>query len=352
MKLALFTTLILLFSTSIFAQKGEYNYAYYISTLGYDETSIKGRKIDQDVKEILLTIEYKKKTKKFKRTYQNGLLTSNVNITDPENPIYIHEIAYNEDDQIIKRTYYRKGQLVSNLVLERNEIGKIESLTTTNHKNKIMAYNTWEYGVDSECLIESVSYKKGGQQANLVWKYSYYSPCQKSRSTLYNSKGKVIKEWSFDCKEEGGILEKKKNETQVCAWDETNGDYLLKVKQDFDEKGRIIKRVTKLSRTDSTVLAFMIYNGDDELTYEQTYHPELHKPLKSTSYRKGKVTWETINTYDGDKLISHVATSKGKVYSNEKTFYNEEGRVERKEVYDKKGEISRTISYSYVLTDQ
>jgi len=322
-------------------------YNFKTSTINYHPFNFHP---NEGVKNILFTIttgNKKKEQKQYKKYYNTqGFPTAYYRIVEGAEEIWC-ETDYNENGMITRQAHYKKGELSYESVKTWNNVGKILSSKSTNKKGKINHYATWEYDVESECLLENVTYKKGGQQVNQTIKYEYYSPCQRSRSTLYNKKGKVVSEWTYDCKEEGEKLEKKKNETQICTWEETAGDYLLKVRQSFDEKGNTRKTVSKLNRSDSSLVEMSIFNKEDELVYHSTYKNGYKYPLKQTSYTKGNVYAETIRSYEGEKTIYEIRMVKGKLAWKREYSYAENGDLKKVVVYGKKGKHIRTIELEY-----
>ncbi len=305
------------FSYSLYSQNAsEYNFSYSFEILAVDYIPIRYFP-KKHVKEIHYeVIETKKKNNAeyIKYFNENGKTTGFKDLSDSANPYTLFSATYNEGLKPTKIVgYNKKGEIRNTTTYEWNSALKPTLFKTVDGKGKMLTLNTWEYSEDSDCLTESIAYKKGGQQANRIWKYSYYSPCQKSKSTLYKGNGKVVKEWTFDCKEEGEIIEKK--EVKVCHWEESDGDYLIQVNENFDGKGRGLKTVRKYDGKDTSIVEIASYNENGNLLSKTTYDHNFERPLIWETYRKGEVYVKRASQYDNKNLISRAYIFKGKDFS-------------------------------------
>jgi len=183
--------------------------------------------------------------------------------------------------------------------------------------------NTRKYNSDTS-LTESILYRKKDKLSQR-WVYEYYSKGKRSKTTLYNKKGEVKGVWSYDCKDEGEELIKKKNETQICKWDESTKDHLIKVSQEFNEKGEIRKSVQKYT-LDTLILEYAMYNENGTLLSKNTYDKNVKKPLSIIRYKKGKIISESNSKYEDDKLIYFEHFFKNKQFST-LTYKFEDGKL-------------------------
>lgn len=262
--------------------------------------------------------------------------------------IPVYKAKYNAAGKITDFIRYtKKGEIKSTQTKKWNDKGHITSLETTNKKGKIINKILWEYDVETECLLEAVQFKKGGQQANTTLKYEYYSPCQKSRTTQYNKHGKVKREWTYDCKEEGELLEKRKNETQICTWEETTDGFLLKVYQSFDDRGRLRKTVSKYNASDSSIVAVTTYNDSETILNQTTYQNGMAYPLVFISYHNGQERYRQVHEYENKQKISSTSYYKEKKFVQTTYSYYDNDLLKEINSYDKKGELVRRTALQY-----
>ncbi len=259
------------------------------------------------------------------------------------------EAQYNAKGNVtLYRRYSEKG-------IQREKINayddqlRITETVIKNGKGKISQRSTWVYGT-GQCATASTLYKKGGQKINKIWNYYHYKDCDPSKTTITNSKGKIIKTWTYDCKKEGEQLTKKKDETQVCKWEESDGKYLTRVFQNFDEKGRVTKTVQKYTIADTLILSLITYNGEDKIQYKITYDQSFDRQTSYVSYDKtGKEKYRNESLFSNHKMQSRVILSKGKKISETFYSYNDKGWLVKIESFDKKDKKTRREDYEYVL---
>jgi hypothetical protein len=263
---------------------------------------------------------------------------------DPEKgQVPLYDFEY-EEGMLTQAKSYRKGKANITIKKTLNDYGRVLESTRINKRGKVVVRNTWEYNTDS-CLVASTRYKRNGK-VKRKWAYEYYDKHNKSRSKLYNGKGKLLNVWTYDCKQEGEKLSKKEDTTQICKWDETSLDYLFRVYQTFNEKGKIRKYVRKYTREDTAIVESTTYDENDNMLYHSTYDKSYKKPLLSEGYRKGKLRYCYKYEYDNDKIISYTYTKKGKLRSKYENKYEGDRVVEQKR-FNKKGELSLTVKLKY-----
>ncbi|MFA7274604.1 MAG: hypothetical protein WC044_12095 [Crocinitomicaceae bacterium] len=337
---------VFMFSLSAAAQDQEYNYNFDMSMF-----TLRDIEVPKDLEGIVKSV--KVNTKKKKSAYSS-------------------ESKFDEKGRVIERTYQGKHPSQTKAAYNENGSTKFYSYTRDNKlqhekintfdkenrliesimkdkKGQISQKNTWTFA-EGNCPVSSQRFVKNGEKLKRSWEYSYYSACDKSKTVLKNAKGKVIKTWSYDCKKEGEQLIKKKDETQVCRWDESDGKFLTKVEQGFDEKGRIRKTVSKYNLLDTTIVEYARYDKNDRLLSKSTY---LGSYKKQTSYesfnKKGKRKFGQFFEYKGETKVKEVYYTNQRISRTTNYEINEKGLITRKESLDKKGKITSTSIYEYVM---
>ena len=255
-------------------------------------------------------------------------------------------VEYNVNGKVVNRKNYKNGELKSENKISRDKQDRQISYSSFK-RNKLKTKSNWEYRKNEKCLDNSVLYKNDGATLKKKWTYEYYGECEKKQSTLTNSKGKVLKKWTYECKKEGQELIKKKDENQICAWEETDDAHLIKVQQTFDEKGKVIKMVSKYRSADTSLASYKRYNSNNELIYESGHNPDIKKQLYYKSYRKGKLKYQTIYKYDSENLISYAWYRNGKIRNNTKYEYNKHNLLVAMKSFRNEEKVSRITSISY-----
>jgi hypothetical protein len=145
-------------------------------------------------------------------------------------------------------------------------------------------------------------------------------------------------------------LIKKKDETQICLWDENDGKYLIKVVQDFDEKGHVRKTVSKYNIADTTIVEYARYDKNDRLLSKSTYLGSYKKQISYESFnKKGTRKYGQFFEYKGETKVKEVYYTKQKIRRITSCETNEKGLVTRKESRDNRGKITSTSMYEYVM---
>lgn len=331
--------LLLICSNCIYAQS-EYNYNNeyfhnYYNNLVYNIPPVKDKTV-----EIKMMKVRNGKTNLFTKQYDSeGKLLSYYNLKDGVSiPVELN--TYEVNGKLISQKRYREGKLKYELAYQRDEQGRKTSYEKLKKNGKLKTASSWVYqSADKSCFQSSTLYKKDGETIKKLWNYDYYSACEKKQSTLSNGKGKVLKIWSYDCKHEGEELTRKKNESQICKWEETDGKYLIKVTQSFDEKGRVYKSISTYTIADSVLVNYKKYNAKNELSYETNYVPETKAILNSISYKKGKEKYKTSYTYKGEQLINYASLKKGKKIYSIEYLYNADEMLVGYKAYSKDDEL-------------
>lgn len=305
----------------------------------------------EKVEHIEFTVLKNGKEKKYLKEYDSSgrakslyKLLPNKSGTETRIPI-ITVNDFQQGDQLIRQTsYFKRGKLKKSLIKRYNKDGKKLESTKTNARGKIKHRDIWSYN-EQGCLQQSVRYKRNGK-VHRKWAYEYYEDCEKAKTTLSKGNGKIINVWNYDCDDEGKQLVKKKDETQICQWDEQNQDFLIKVKQYFDEKGRVRKEVSKYRRADTAIVERKIFDGEDEIDALYAYDPNIKRLTEIIRYKKGEKHYELKYEYDGKKLLLRQKKIKGQIKSKYEYDYQNSLLTERKE-YDKNNEVKRLVKLNY-----
>jgi len=311
----------------------------------------------EKVEAINFTVINKRgKESKYKRTYNSeGRIKSLLKIDKhgEEVPLFIH--TYEDDGNKLISKRYKRGKLKSTLVRKYQKFDnqnieghtKMIEAIKTKANGKIKYKDIWNYN-ENGCIQSSFRYKRKGK-VHRKWVYEYYDlqECKRSKTKLMKGNGKIVTVWNHDCKEEGEQLEPKKDETRVCKYEETTPDYLIKVREEFDEKGRVVKSIYKYRRSDTAIVEHKRLDGNDNLRSFATYDPDINRLLTFTTFnKKGEKRYESIYSYQDGQVASKVKKHKGKL--REKVTYEYESSllVERKE-YNKKDEVKGIVKLSY-----
>ncbi|WP_157454318.1 hypothetical protein [Crocinitomix catalasitica] len=325
----------------------EYNFAQYMSTIPFDYMPVKHKIVKPSEKISYEVFKPKKGTaKKYVKIFDADGNMINFSGFNEKNKVISEVKTDYENGQLKNYTSYKKGKLQTTIHYQWNDAGDLIFFETLNKKNKITTKNTWTYNQDG-CVAQSKTFKKGGEKLHRQWDYEYFSECTKSKSTLLNGKGKILKEWTFDCKDEGEVLEKKKNTNQICKWEEVDKDYLIYVQETFDEKGKIIKFISKVNRADSSLVEYKKFDSKNQLLYHATYLNDREKPIFSKSYHKGKVLSNNEYKYENNQVVYHKSSYKKRYTYTTKYAYNEDGNVTALERFNKKDELIKSTTITY-----
>ncbi len=303
---------------------------------------------------------------------------------DIRRPANIKEIIYNYNPvkgkvKVIKEEFDTNGNLVGVYVLDKNKelipsikasftyTNKMESFTSFTSKGKIrshieMKYSVekiaseivkdkngtirkkyiWEYDSTGKLTMNAIY--KGHKELKIKYKYLYeYNPDgQRVRTTLYDSKDKVKYIWSYDSHEEGVKLTKVKDMTQVCQWSVERDSFLIKVTQNFDEKGDVRKYIEKFNKKDTSLLERKTYNSKDEMIYLTTYNQFGHL-TSFKRYGRGKMKSGYEKYYEDKKLVKYVSIKRKS--TTQKLFqYDGENNLSTIIRIDKRGKTTSTTT--------
>ena len=346
--------LLLVFIITTYSSNAQGSYNYYFD---WEIRNLNENQISDNLKGVVREVKATYISKKPKRTFQinktinaDGLVTNVKRVNNEGDVVSNIEADYNAKGNVTK--YLNTGKNGKVRVQKFNTHDDQFRLTETkqlNKKGQIDRRNTWTFG-EGKCANSSETYAKGGEKIKRHWNYEFYKECDPSKTTLTNAKGKILKTWTYDCKKEGEQLTKKKDETQVCKWEESDGKYLIKIYQNFDEKGKIRKQAQKYSLDDTLILESYSYDENDKIEYKIEYAKSFGRQKSYISYnKKGEERMHREQLYLNSVIQSSVSLYKGK--KSRETFYtyNEKGWLTKVESFGKKDEKISSSKYEYVL---
>lgn len=261
---------------------------------------------------------------------------------------YTYKWEYQENNLLKKRMKYnKKGKLVSTLSFFWNTSDKITEKIGQNKKGDTTFRNTWTY-TEANKIKENTDFKGKGNKIRKQWKYIYDDKDQLLQTQLFSRKGKVKHIWSYDCHEEGALLDKQKNKTQICQWSEDKGKYLIKTYQSFDEDGKINKSVYTYTKEDTVRVEYKRYNSKSELVNHTLYN-ENGFISDQKYFKKGKVVNQHVYTYAGKKYETLKYYTKGRFQMEYKYSYDDKGNLHLIKYYDKKNILKSTTTNTYVM---
>ncbi len=349
-KIRLLLTVVAVFVFTGIKAQSEY-YDYFDVNTYWINTDPVYKQQNKEIKQIQVVYKRAKKNKthtQISHYNENGKLIelSEINKKGIEVPRIKETYDQYGNEASLER--FKKGKLRSTTVFTRQPTGEILSFEKRNKKGILIDKGAWRFNADNN-LIETVQYKKHGTKIRRRWVYEYYAKNKRSKSTLYKGNGKVKNIWTYDCKEEGEKLTAKKNETQVCHWQQSSADYLTYVFQTFDEKGRIVKYITKFTAKDTLPVEHLEYDKNDKLRFKRTFDKSFQKPLSHCFYKRDKLNYEAKYAYKDSLQTSYESFSKGVMLSKHEFTYNEKNLLDTQKWYGKKNKLqtTKTLTYTY-----
>ena len=299
----------------------------------------------EHVNEINFTVQKKNgKFENYQKTFNpDGKLLTLSTYDKNDNKIPVVEYKYDANNWVTSSKSYKKGKLKKQVFITRLNKRKPLEIIKKDAKNQIIYKKKWEYDSD-QCVTRSEQYKKQNKLYR-VWEYDYFSPCDKSKSTLKNGKSKVLHTWNYDCKKEGEKTVQK-NELQVCKYEETSKEYLTKVKEKTNSKGEVFRTIQKFTIKDTLLLESKSLDAEGRLTHLTTFDKDVTKPLVSKNYRKGKLRYGYEYTYVDGNVTSKKLYFKGEIRYTYTYQYKDNKMVEQKQL-DEKKKVIRKVSLSY-----
>ena len=229
----------------------------------------------------------------------------------------------------VKRLNY-KGELDYKKTYELDADGNITSKKHFNSSSSTPYMHVQNQFKDSLITNRSVFYK-GSSTPSYRWEYDYHED-GKASTTQFFRKDKLKYTWNYDCKTEGQ-LDKTKDTSTVCTWDEldVNGN-LIKYTQTTDEKGKIEKVKRVFDKNDpEKMLSYESWDMDGNPKLKQTWSKDRSI---YENYRKGRLFMVATTHKDPasgrtlswtKKYVKHP-----KWNASEESIYNEKGEMIKK----------------------
>ena len=330
------------------AQKNsEYNYiSFSYNKKNTDDkpfvNSMKGKTV---LYEVINT--KKNKREKFQKTFnERGYLSEFYQLqNDEKTPLQLS--TFNDSGLIVNNKVYNKNGLKEEVVINRMNYKAINELIKLK-KGKEKSRKVFHYRAsEPDCDSVSYWYKKG--KLKRKWIHEYYDKCERKKTLLQNSDGKTLKEWSYDCKSEGELVEHKKNVTQVCKWEEVDDKYIMYIRQSIKDNGKTVKGVFKHRRSDTAIVSITYYDSKNRKESYTLYDPDIkYRRIKSEFYKNnGEVSWSEEFTYESNVLKSSVEKS-GRWFNKVDYQYDSLGLLKKLTFHIKKeGNIYRETILSY-----
>lgn len=285
------------------------------------------------------------KTSSFKNTYDDSGLVLTSNMLIDGNFQLTMKNEYNTDGKLVFQELYKKnGKLQSTTKIKRNDDNEYLEYTFLKGNDNLQYVKTWTYNEEGK-IKESKHFKGKNKKLKKKWVYEYYEDGQRKTSRLFNGKGKLKQVWTYECKEEGEELSPKKDVKQICKYEESDGNFLLKVTESLNEKGKRYKSVHKYNSADTSLVKAKYYNDKNELYSMGTYDGSVRKPLSFISYRNEEALYKWIYKYENDRLVYRSTTFKNKTTKTEYEYID--NNLIALKSYNKNGELAKTTTYKY-----
>lgn len=337
--------------SGLVAQKSEYNfYADWHGSMSYDwEIQYNNEQgIEKFAQVTIERIDEKGKvSKQIRKHTEDGNLLSSVRFAkDGQEIKYQTTNEFDAKGNLLNSRHEKKGDILRTYEFTYNDDNKKTSMVKKKKGTKQEFKHTWEYKGEGDCLSQSEYFKK--DRLHRVWKYEYYYADEKSKSQIFNGKGKLLKTWSYDCKPEGEELKVEKNENLVCQLKETEDGLMTRVRETFDSKGNTYKYISKfrVTDTDTILVSTQSFRGG-KLRSESEFLEGYKFSVKNVQYKKnGKEYYRGLCTVKDGKVVGRESYWKGKFYESSEFIYKNDVISEIKR-FNKKKELSSHSKYYF-----
>ena len=320
MKTLVFMFAFILFQNNLHSFTNKYNYflEWELNELSQPDISMKSG----GVKKISLSKITKRaskliQTKEFNR---EGYLIGGEYFDNKGNIVSYFENTFNDQNQLIevKLTLKKSTKFTS---YSYHSSGKISSIEIKENGNFLQGmYKSYN---EENQIIETIFKNKKG----VTWRtlFTYDEAGKLSLSESFNNKGKLVRRFNYSCRQEGEVLDLKKNENTICQFDALETGFLIRISESMDSKGRVTRTIHKYQASDTSLVERKFENYQGKTTIRFRYKDQ--KEIERISYdNKGSEKVKTIYQYDinGNKLLSQIWI-KGKKSYEEKLIYDEHG---------------------------
>lgn len=323
----------------------DYNqwWAFDVYLLKYNPVEIKN---SGEYSEARLTVTKNGNTEKFiKRYNEKGLLTEYYRGKNNDSIEKKAVLIYDDQFRLQKVNRYDKHKLHHQYLYEFNEKGMITQLLKNDSDGEVIKNRAWRYNTDGY-VEEATESKKKSIEIKYTWKYEYYEIGKLSKITEYKYE-ELKEEWDYMCNQTGEMVTRK-NLNKLCKWHESSKDTLTAIYQSTDDKGKTRKTVYKYTLDDTLILAEIHYNDKNEIRLKKTYDKSFDKQLSHTWYKKGKPSYQSIDTYIDGKLASSIGKTKDKMVLRTEYVYDKDNLLIEYRRYGKKDKLKEEIKVEYV----
>jgi len=105
--------------------------------------------------------------------------------------------------------------------------------------------------------------------------------------------------------------------------------------------------VFKYRIADTSLISYKSYNGDNELTKESVFNPDIEKQLYNKLYKNGRVRWQTTYKYDGENVVNYAWYKRAKMKYNTAYKYDQESQLVAMKSFQKAAKLSKVTTVSY-----
>lgn len=248
--------------------------------------------------------------------YENDSLLINYIEIDkkPENANYSYQ-----NGRFTGYQKYKNGRLSSELIVTYNTDGKVTSRLTKKGKNL----------------------KKSNEQ-----KTFYYPDGKIQRSQTFIN-GKLKREYVYECKPEGEIVDVKKiDNTSVCTWkDERNDGSYINYARYTEEKETYLWKGT--FDKDSNLIASERLLNDTIKIY--SFEKKGNEEISNNYNKKGKLTYSSVSIFNDSHILVERQTRYGRKMKMHKSInqYDEKGML-TKTINSREGEILSVVEYNHI----
>lgn len=298
----------------------------------------------------IIAIQYqvtrgKKKPQQYRKTYLDSGLINSFSVMKKSGWQYKNLVEFDENKNPKAFKSYRNGVEQESVRSVFRKDGKQLSREVLNKSGKRKHKVEWQYTEDG--CVSRMKFIKSNGELKEEWVHSYYANCERKSSQLIKGNGQVKKTVSYECKQEGEVLSPRKDETQICKWDEETHDRLIKIAERYDEKGRLTRTVTTYQKSDTTLLERKSFDEKERLKFEGRYDHHWSKPLLFVGYKSGKETYRTEFQYENDRVVETSSSYKTKPRAKYMRVYNDSGQLVSYQWLNGKGKLREEITLTY-----
>lgn len=256
-----------------------------------------------------------------------------------------YKLNYGEKGLAKLQLFDFKGSLAKERFYTRDDEGRILTYFSRKNGQEKFLYKV-ENTFNGKQLVNREFYTDGDEEKVFKkWVYSY-DENGKPSITKYFKKNKLKYTWHYDCKA-AGELEKSKDTSTVCTWDELdNNGNPISYKQTTNEKGQVIKAKYVRDKNTNKIISYETWDmNGTPLVSNITNAEKRHY----TIYKKGKVSYQAIIELDpktGNRLKTQNVWKKHPKWNRTSEFIYDENGLPKMEIQYQGGKLYKSISVS------